>query len=360
MPRCLELTSLEDRFVPAFMLPTSFAVGEDTASKAEWIGYDPTSIRHRTGDPTLASPFAYGIDAQGKTSFSLGMGSEFTGGARVARADVTGDAVDDLIVASGPGTPSRVRVYQDGNFTPVFTFSPFEAGFLGGVNVSAGDVTGDGVADLMISPDEGGGPRVIIIRGGDWQPLASFFAIDDANFRGGVRTAVADFDNDGIGDLAAAAGFGGGPRVAVFDGTTLAATPTRLFADRMVFEEMLRNGSFVGAGDLDGDGHADLFTAAGPGGAPRLQVLSGESLLAGGNDVLANHYLGNTDLRSGLRIAVKDLDGDTLADLVIGNGPGSEENVRLFSGSELLALPGPGTSVNPFFSSNFADGVWVG
>lgn len=266
MPSRLSLSPLEDRCVPAaFALSTSFAIGEDTATKAEWISYDPTFIRHRTGDPTLASPFAYSMDAAGKTQFSIGMGADFTGGARVARADVTGDAAEDLIVASGPGTDSRVSVYVNGNYTPVFTFTPFEAGFRGGVNIAAGDVTGDGIADLIISPDEGGGPRVIIVRGGDWQPIASFFAIDDANFRGGVRTAVADFNNDTHGDLAAAAGFGGGPRVAVFDGTTLAGTPTRLFADRMVFEAALRNGSFIGAGDLDGDGYADLFTAAGPG-----------------------------------------------------------------------------------------------
>ena len=43
MPSRLSLSRLEDRCVPAaFALSTSFAIGEDTASNAEWISYDPT------------------------------------------------------------------------------------------------------------------------------------------------------------------------------------------------------------------------------------------------------------------------------------------------------------------------------
>lgn len=288
---------------------------------------------------------------------------DFTGSIRSASADVNGDGVPDLIAATGPGGGSVIRVMDGKTFGDLMTpFSAFEESFTGGVFIAAGDFTGDGKADIVVTPDQGGGGRtkVFDLSGGSPRSVADFFGIDDRNFRGGARAAAGDFNGDGRADLIVSAGFGGGPRVAVFDGTTLAAVPTRLFADRFVFESTLRNGSFVGAGDLNGDGFADLFTAAGPGGAPRLQVLSGAALLAGETAVLANHFLGNSELRSGLRIAVKNLDGDSHADLVTGNGPGSEENVRIHFGSELLAAPGPGLAVNPFFSSNFADGVWVG
>ena len=78
-------------------------------------------------------------------------------------------------------------------------------------------------------------------------------------------------NGDGVGDLVVAAGFGGGPRVAGFDGTTLGAgTPAKLFADFFAFEQTLRNGVFVAAGDLDGDGFADLIAGGGPGGGPRV------------------------------------------------------------------------------------------
>ena len=84
--------------------------------------------------------------------------------------------------------------------------------------VAAGDLTGDGVADLVITPDEGGGPRVRVFNGAGFGQVADFFGIDDPNFRGGARAAVGDVNGDGVGDLLVAAGFGGGPRVAVFDG----------------------------------------------------------------------------------------------------------------------------------------------
>ena len=49
----------------------------------------------------------------------------------------------------------------------------YEASFTGGVYVAAGDVNGDGVPDLFISPDEGGGPRVRVFRWAGFTPLES-------------------------------------------------------------------------------------------------------------------------------------------------------------------------------------------
>ena len=44
---------------------------------------------------------------------------------------------------------------------------------------------------------------------------------EDANFRGGARAAVGDVNGDGTPDLLVAAGFGGGPRVAIYNGKTV-------------------------------------------------------------------------------------------------------------------------------------------
>src|SRR6185369_14277125 len=108
----------------------------------------------------------------------------------------------------------------------VFSTSPFESSYTGGVYVAAGDVTGDGVADIIVTPDEGGGARVVVYKGGTaagqttptFPVVANFFGIDDPNFRGGARATVADLNGDGVPDLIVAAGFGGGPRIAFFDG----------------------------------------------------------------------------------------------------------------------------------------------
>src|SRR5205823_4264337 len=165
---------------------------------------------------------------------------------------------------------------------PLFNNAPFELGFTGGVYVAAGDVTGDGVPDVVITPDEGGGPRVRVFDGANrFAPVADFFGIDDPNFRGGARAAVGDVNGDGAGDLVVAAGFQGGPRVAGFDGRSLGAgSPVKVFGDFFAFEQTLRNGVFVAVGDIDGDGFADVIAGGGPGGGPRVTAFSGKSLLA--------------------------------------------------------------------------------
>src|SRR5206468_12542343 len=64
--------------------------------------------------------------------------------------------------------------------------------------------------------------------------------------RGGARAALGDVNEDGTPDLAVSAGFLGGPRTALFDGTTLLGTPARLVGDFVAFPGTdavtLRNG----------------------------------------------------------------------------------------------------------------------
>src|SRR5207247_1796013 len=91
---------------------------------------------------------------------------------------------------------------------------PFEPAFTGGVFVAAGDIDGDGKAEVVISPDQGGGPRVRVFHGGDLGVMADFLGIDDLNFRGGTRVAVGGVNADGRGGLAVnllANSFGGDP-----------------------------------------------------------------------------------------------------------------------------------------------------
>jgi len=136
-----------------------------------------------------------------------------------------------------------------------------------------------------------------------------------------------------------AAGFGGGPRVAVFTGRSVGdgLPPARLFNDLFVFEQALRNGAFVAVGDIDGDGRGELIGGGGPGGGPRVLALSGADLLAGLSDrsrQVANFFGGNVENRGGIRVAVKDLDGDAKADVVVGDGTGAGSRVTGYRGKD--------------------------
>jgi uncharacterized delta-60 repeat protein len=300
----------------------------------------------------------------------------YTGTVRVAAFDVTGDGIPERIAGLGPGGGPQVAVYDGADGRLLASFFAFEQSFTGGVLLAGGDVTGDGRAELAVAADVGGGPRVRVfeansLSANDPRTLADFFAIDDVNFRGGARPALGDVNNDGRADLVVGAGPGGGPRVALFDGATLAGTPTRLVGDFFVFESQLRNGAFPAAGDLDADGHADLFFGAGPGGAPRIRVIDGRSLLddvhiATIDDVpgseLATFFAGDPAARQGVTVAVRDVDGDQHADLVTGSGPGLPSEVRVFTGRSILTAPLAPVALQVIdpFAAAVPGGVFVG
>ena len=284
----------------------------------------------------------------------------YDGGIRTASADFNGDGVPDLVAGTGPGAPSLVRVFDGVTGVELFRVAPFEASFTGGVYVAAGDLTGDGLADLVITPDQGGGPRVRVFSGAGFGQVADFLGIDDPNFRGGARAAVGDLNADGRGDLLVAAGFGGGLRVAGFDGNSLAggAFTRKLFGDFFAFEETLRNGVFLAAGDVTGDGFADVLAGGGPGGGPRVSAFSSRTLTQGGGPVrVVDFFAGDTVSRNGVTIAAANLDNDGLADIV--TAAGNSGRVTAYAGKALTG----GNPASLFTLDTFDDspnGVFVG
>ena len=325
----------------------------------------------------------YAIGSDGMLTAAGGGTVPFAGSTtppRVAVADVNGDGTADVITVSGSGGGSLLRVTDGATgkdlVAPVATY---ESGFTGGLFVAAADLEGTGKADIILSPDVGGGARIQIfsLTATGLTLRANFFGIDDPNFRGGARVAVGDLNGDGHPEVIVGAGFGGGPRVAVYDGKSLfsvapGTTPPKLFGDFYAFPgadaTTLRNGVFVAAGDVNGDGKADLVFGGGPGGGPRVFVLDGALLSAGSltaayGQPVANFFAFDSSLRGGVRVAVKDLDGDNKADIVVGSGENTESQVRTYLSKN---LPAGGTGdpaalqvVDPF-GATLPSGVYVG
>ena len=201
---------------------------------------------------------------------------------------------------------------------------------------------------------------------------ANFLGIDDANFRGGARAALGDVNRDGTPDVAVAAGFGGGPRTAVFGGpSVLAGAPARLVNDFFAFPGTdalnLRNGAFVSIGDVTGDGFGDLIFGGGPGGAPRVFVLSG-ALVTAGNVTgaqaapVANFFVANnSNDRGGARVGVVDANGDGRADLAVGSGIGAPARVRVYLAQNVTpnGEPTPFQDLFPFTGEVLTDGIYV-
>lgn len=341
----------------------------------------PMAIQPAPGpaaDPNVPTPpskpaaLAVGTDAgvpatvgvyrsDGSLDFTISpFGTDFTGGARVARADVTGDGVPDVIIGSGAGMQSRVRIWDGQTRALIFDTVAF-GDFSGGVVVAAGDINGDGTPDVIIGPDVGGGPRIQVWSGKTLTKLMpDFYGLPYPEFRGGLRLASADINHDGFAELVVAPGAGGGPRLTVYDGRSFTADgqPRTLVNDFFVFDESLRTGLYLTAGDVDGDGFADIVAGTGSGGGPRVRVISGADLSAGHGPVIAaDFFAGSPDARGGVRVGVVDFDGDGRAD--VATGPGDSSVVSVYGGASVAAdsaLPMKQFEVFP----GVAGGVFVG
>jgi phospholipase C len=284
----------------------------------------------------------------------------FLGGVRVAVGQVGGGPDPDIVTAPGPSGGPDIRVYDVMTGGLIAEFMAYNPGFLGGVYVAVADFNGDGYADIITGADAGGGPEVKVFDGkslvtqGKVVTLADFYAYNPA-FNGGVRVAAADVDHDGIPDLVAAPGAGGGPDVRVFGGARLdTANPTGdIIREFMAYNADFSGGVYVAAADVNGDGYADIITGAGTGTpvGPQVGIWSGKDL-----SLLQSIEPYPAGFTGGVRVgAVADAEGIGKADIITGAGPGGGPQVLVFNGLDLTVL-------DNFYAydATFSGGVFVG
>ena len=244
----------------------------------------------------------------------------FTGEIRVISGDLNNDGKLDIIAAAGPGGGPAVVVLDSETGAVLQSFFAFDPAFTGGVFVAVRDFNGDGILDIIAGAGMGGGPEVRIFDGANLNIIRAFFAYDQ-NFTGGVRVAAVDFNADGILDIVTGAGPGGAPHVKVFDGAT-----NSIISQWFAYPISFTGGVFVAAGDVDDDGSIELVTGAGMGGAPVVAVWDP---LTG---ALISQFMAYAmEFSGGVRVGVSDGNGDGILDLITGAGPGGGPEVKGFS-----------------------------
>jgi hypothetical protein len=269
-------------------------------------GGGPQVIAYSANHTVLFSFFAYS--------------PAFQGGVRVALADVNGDNFPDIITGAGPGGGPNVKVFDGKTGATLLNFFAYDPAFQGGVTVSGGNISGNGLADIVTGAGPGGGPAVKIFDGRTATTLASFFAFNP-NFHGGVSVAVGDVNGDGHADIITGAGPGGGPHVNVFDGTNLGHLLTTFFA----YDPAFRGGVSVGAGDLFGVGRAQVITGAGHGGGPVVKVFDGTAGVE-----ITSFFAFNSAFQGGVRVGSIDFNGSGKFKIVTGAGPGASPEFAVF------------------------------
>ena len=223
-----------------------------------------------------------------------------TSGVRVATGDVNGDGAADVITAPGSKGRAVVQVFSGIDGHRLRRFRAFVGRFHAGVYVAAGDGDGDGHTDIVVGAGEGGRPIVRVFSGATGARIGQFFARPH-NARLGVRVAAGDMDGDGRAEIATAGGPGAGSTITIFhaDGTRVARLRPSLRA---------RHGLFLAMGDLNGDKLADLAVAG-----DAVVVALG----ADGKRLGAFRPFGKGAHGRGLRVGIADVNADGTPEIAV-------------------------------------------
>jgi len=281
----------------------------------------------------------------GATTFSFAAGQSFSIGNNptdLVLADLNGDGRLDLAVTNFSTNVASVRLNTTavGSTTASFASTQtFNTG-AGPLALEAAEIDGDGLVDLVVANYTSGSVSILRNTTAPGASTPTFAAAQDSVVGAQPRDLeVADLNHDGKADIALA--LSGATAAAVLFNATVAGNSTIAFAPVATFA-LDAPPNAIAIADLDNDSNLDLATVS---SNNRLTILRNE-FIPGATQasfaLTANHTTGSNP-RS---VALADLNGDGLLDLITANRSSNELTVLMRQPGVLGDAVGIGTIVN--------------
>jgi hypothetical protein len=221
----------------------------------------------------------------------------FRGGADVAAGDIDGDGIDEIITGAGPGGGPHVKIFK-ANGQLISGFYAYDPKFSGGVSVAAGDIDGDGIDEIITGPGIGGGPHVKVFKA-NGQEVIGFFAYNP-NFYGGVDVAAGDVTGDSKAEIITGAGPGGGPHVQIISYTS--PSSVTVVNGFFAYESQFTSGVRVSTGNVRSNVNGtkqEILTAPRAGGGPNIRMFDGNTNAITSKMYLEEWWIGSYDIAAG-------------------------------------------------------------
>ncbi|KAA0207036.1 hypothetical protein EDM68_00380 [Candidatus Uhrbacteria bacterium] len=256
-------------------------------------------------------------------------GSAFQNGSFLQVFDMQGQRLRNAFFANRDDVPGGANVLvtdldrdgrdevvfaQDGLVTVRFgtggraTFRPFGTAYRGAVELAVGQTDRSVAWELILTPASGR-EATTLVTDARGRVLRSWLAYR-REFRGGATVGIGDFNGDGLREIVTGPGNGGGPHIRTFktDGV-----PWR--GGYFAFDASESGGARVAVGDVNGDGIDEIVVGSGPRAVPRIRVYDGNARL------LSEFTVGTGASSDGVKPVVADIDGDGRAEILVPGQP---------------------------------------
>lgn len=243
---------------------------------------------------------------------------DFRGGGDVAFGNVTGNKNHEIIVGAGQGSEPTVRIYDKNSKRLIKEFLAFEQSFRGGVRVASGDLNNDGKDEIIVGAGPGGGPHIRVFSGNGKVIHSKIFPFGD-HLRTGVDVATGDVDGDKNDEIIASLGPGSVPQVKIIESNG------KLKNYFHAYDDGFRGGVRIACGDVDRDGTDEIITGAGAGGGPHVRVFESD-----GRGLAGHFFPFHPDFRGGVDVGSFDFNGDGQDEILTSQNSNGQAWVKVY------------------------------